>query len=228
MEQYPLTIYHRSMIMRLSISLIAALVIILPAHAQQASFSMFDFEQGENGIVLVVAMQPERAIEVIGGSGEYRSMLKEIREKTEMLAAYVESHVEITQGSDECSWIATPDIVGETLLDAQAEGITVRGFVECPKTQDPFTLRTDLFVESPGHQNYIRYREGDVFIAFATLDRNKQRTDVDLREIFSETIRETEGAVRDAKRVNTIIAAIIIAGIFGTTYWFRRKVSRRK
>lgn len=216
------------MILRLSLAFIAALTILLPAHAQQASYSMFDFEQREDGIVLVVAMQPERAIEIIGGTGEYQSMLREIREGTEMIAAYVESHVEITQGSDACTWSATPDIVGETLLDAQAEGITLRGIVACPKEQDPFTLKTDLFVESPGHQNYIRYRDGDTFITFATLDFETRKADVDLREVFAETVRETEGAVRDARRVNTIIAAVIIAGIFGITYWFRRKISKRK
>jgi hypothetical protein len=211
---------------RIALASIAVLAIMLPVRAQQASYAMFDFEDTGDGIELVVAIQPERAVQIIGGEVGYEDMLQTVRDGAELLAAYAESHVELSQGKDACAWSARPDAVPETLLDAQAEGITLRGLVRCPRPQDAFSLSTDLFVESPGHQNIVRYRDGDAFYAFATLDYEAQRTTVDLREVFETTIRQTEDVVRHARRVNEAIGAVIVVSVIGIAFWLRRKASK--
>lgn len=205
---------------------IAVLAIILPVHAHQASYAMFDFEETEDGIVLVVATQPETVLDVVLGKAETEDPLGTIAEKGEMLAAYIERHVWISQDGEACEWTPSMDPIPPTPLDADAEGITVRAHVSCEEPHEPFTLRTDLYVEQMAHQNIVRYRKGDQFYTFAALDRKTQETTVDLREVFTDSIRETEEALRHARRVNTAIGLLMIAGIIAIMYWFRKKVSK--
>ena len=215
------------MIMRFLIAFIAVITTSQPVIAQMASYAMFDFEDTGDGIELVVAIQPERAVGIAGGTGEYPTMLQEIRDKIELLAAYVESHVSISQGGADCAWQATPDPIGETLLDAQAEGITFRGRVGCPAEHQPFTLETDLFTDAPGHVNEVRYAKDGSYVGFARLDRENQRVDVDLRETFEQTYRESEGAQRTSFIADIVIGAIILTLIVSLVLFVRKKIRRK-
>ncbi len=192
-----------------------------------ASYAMFDFEDTGDGIELVVAIQPERAVEVAGGTGEYPTMLKEIRDGIELLSAYVESHVMITQDGTDCAWQATPDPIGDTLLDAQAEGITFRGRVGCPADHLAFTLETDLFTDAPGHVNEIRYAKDESYVAFAQLDRQTQRVDVDLRETFEQTFRQSESAQRTSLVADIVIGVLVLTFVMSLVLYARKKIRKK-
>jgi len=226
MDQFSLTIYHRAMSIRLSFAIITALAISLPVYAHNAAYSVFDFEQTERGTVLVVGIQPELAMTVIGKSHDDELALDYFRDKLPLIVAYVEESVELTQGDASCTWNAEPDPLPDTVLGMQADGITIRGLVECLEPGKPFTLTTDLFVDAhPFQENWIRYRDGERYITFAELNGETRSANVDLREVFQQTIGQTEDAVRDAKRANTAIGVIIIVGAIGIAFWVRRKAS---
>jgi hypothetical protein len=194
------------------------------ADAQQASYAVFDFEPGPVGMELVVAIQPERAAEIAGWSGDDANvMLREIRANTGMIAAYVESRVELHQGEERCAWSASPDPVGETLLEAQADGIAARGLVVCPLAHEPFTLETDLFAEIPGHVNEVRYRNGEEFVTLARLDRNAPSANVDLSHVFPLPVSEPAETGETSKPANVVYFAAVFSAILFLYVVFRKR-----
>jgi len=151
------------------------------AEADIHHFALFDFEPTDNGIELVVAMQPEQAFGIVRQSPDEAFNLEAFSRQRDLLAAFVEGRVQITQSGIDCEWEAVPDAVPETLLDAQANGVSVRGEVECPSPKDSFTLRTDLFIDAyPDHHNVVRYLDQDRFVTVGELDFTEQELTVDL------------------------------------------------
>lgn len=138
-------------------------------------FALFDFEPTDSGLVLVVAMQPGQAFQVVRHGSDETFSLEAIGERGDLLAAFVTGRVTLVQGDMSCEWIAEPDPVPPTLLEAHAEGITVRGPVQCPDEKVNFELRTDLFVEgNPDHSNIVRYQAGEGFHILGSLNAETQ------------------------------------------------------
>jgi hypothetical protein len=205
------------------VMILSAAAFAQTADAQQYSYAVFDFEPSPDGIELVVAIQPERAAEIAGWPGhDVNAMLHEIRAHAGMIAAYAESRVELGQGEGRCAWSASPDPVGETLLEAQADGIAVRGLVVCPRADEPFTLKTDLFTEIPGHVNEVRYRNGEEFIPLGGLDRDVRSIDVDLGDVFAGPVSETVEIEEASKPANAVIFAVIFSAVLLLYLVFRK------
>ncbi|MBD3251726.1 hypothetical protein GF380_04720 [Candidatus Uhrbacteria bacterium] len=217
------------MIRTLLITLAVSLMYISAVSAHTIAYSVFDFEQTDDGIELVVGLQPELALTVLGLGHTALTTLEPFDQKMELIGAYVESNVRLTQQGERCVWQTTTDPLRDSLIEQQAEGITVRGLIRCPHSEQPFDIQTDLFVDAHANQkNLLRYRDGEQFVAFAELDRFQDSATVDLRETFTETRRShPEYRVRQIV-LNGLIALTLVLGLGWVLLHVRKRIKKRQ
>lgn len=210
-----------------SVLILAALLpIALHAQGSDTSATLFDFEPSDEGLFLVVAMQPHEAFEIVRTHTGQSLDLEQFRTSKDILAAFVEGRVLLRQNELPCRWEASTDPVPEALLDAYAEGITVRGIVRCPAPYAPFILETDLFTDRfPGHQNVARYYRAGNYEAFATL------TAADNSAVVQPALAVTGPAFLARSWHETAwlagIAFVAIAGIAGILFIKTKRASSR-
>jgi hypothetical protein len=199
--------------MKKRLLIITCLVLPLIAFAQEepGHFALFDFEGHDDALVLVVAMQSEQAFDVVRSKPGEVFNLEALRERGELLAAFVSGRVNILQGSETCVWEPAPDPVPATLLEVHAEGITVRGELRCPEPGRPFMLRTDLFVDGyPDHHNIVRALVGEGFHTLGSLDAGTRDMTVDLSVFSADRALKSP---TPAFNIIIVIAAAAAAGL---------------
>lgn len=222
-------IYNFYMFKRYFIVLAALFLLARPASAHLLSYSVFDFEPTDDGLVLVVGIQPQLALNVMGFSHDSLESVDQFKESLPLIEAFVLSAIRLEQNGEECNWDASIDPLREDLIEQQAEGITLRGNIRCPQPDAPFTIETDLFMEAHESQkNLIRYHHEDIYEVIAELDETARSAIVDPSSFYEKSESMEPVAANDlssageyAPPLPFILLLAFIVGI-GFVLWIRR------
>ncbi|HWQ99486.1 MAG TPA: hypothetical protein VN397_01410 [Candidatus Methylomirabilis sp.] len=161
-----------------------------PVHAHPLDSAFFDFEQTVSGTTLTVAMQPPEAFEVVRTPEDTDWNTERFRERGEMLAAFVASHVALSRGGRDCEWDPVMGPVASSTFNALADGITVAGLIVCPVATGPFTLTSDLFMDRfPKQHNVVRIVGDNPYMELMAMTSSNQTVVVDLEERPQEEVR---------------------------------------
>lgn len=163
-----------------------------------ASFAVFDFEVVPSGVDLVVGIQPEAARALSGSSESTSSTFQRIEGSEDILIAYIQSSVFISQQGERCSWSPKLESLATDVITLHADGVTFRGHVICPSADQPIVIQTDLFQGMfTEHRNLVRVKTGDeTFHVIDELDASHDRTFIDSTWLSATTSAEAESADR--------------------------------
>lgn len=204
---------------RILFFLLFAIVPSNAVFADSESFSLFDIESAASGTELVVSMLPHEAFLIVRTSANEELDLARFHESGSLLTAFVEGRIQLTQNGKPCDWDAMLDTVPTELVDAYADGITVRGLVRCPKDGSPFQLETDVFTDAfPTHENVIRYKRGEAFETAMTLTAYNRIAII--RPSLAATVPELQ---RESSRESLLLAALTGVLLAGFAGWLWRK-----
>ncbi len=191
------------------IAILLGIAVGIGARAQtNASFAVFDFEVVPSGVDLVVGIQPDAARALSGSFEGASSTFQRIEGSEDVLVAYIQSSVSLSQHGEQCSWSPELESLAADVITLHADGVTFRGHVICPSVDQPIVIQTDLFQGMfTGHRNLVRVKMDDgSFRMLDELDASHDQTSVDSTWLSATTSAE-------AKSVNRIDFTWIVFGL---------------
>jgi hypothetical protein len=180
-----------------------------------ASFAVFDFEAVPSGVDLVVGIQPDAARALSGSFEGTSSTFQRIEGSEDVLVAYIQSSVSLSQHGEQCSWNPELESLAADVITLHADGVTFRGHVICPSADQPIVIQTDLFQGMlTGHRNLVRMKMGDgAFRVIDELNASHDQTSVDPKWLSVTT--SAEGASVDRIDFTWIILGLVFAVAIG-------------
>lgn len=180
-----------------------------------ASFAVFDFEVAPSGVDMVVGISPDAARALSGSFAGASSTFQRIEGSEDVLIAYVQSSVFLSQHGDPCSWDPELETLATDIVTLHADGVSFRGRVQCPNEDQPIVIRTDLFQGMfTGHRNLVRIKMDDgAFRVIDELSASHDQTSVDLKWLSATA--SDEGASEDRMHVTWIVLGLVLASAIG-------------